>query len=251
MFFKKRILKKFRQKLKNIKNKFKIKQNIERNKIISILNHDVKTPILAQNQSLKLLLDEKLGTLKQEQKELLEEIYISNNFLLEVVLNSIFLTKYENEKPKLNLENINIIEQIKDCFETIKPIATQKSQNIILKTNSKKDIKLNADKKLIQKIIFNIMKSSINFGFENSEIEIMVKENKNTISFCAKNKSIYMTKEKIKSLFEDKKNLSDFNQLGMNLNLNIAKKLINAHNWKVIAQSKENNSSTFGFVVQK
>ena len=61
----------------------------------------------------------------------------------------------------------------------------------------------------------------------------------------------YIWQEKINSLFEDKKNLSDFNQLGMNLNLNIAKKLINAHNWKIIAQSKENNSSTFGFVVQK
>ena len=60
-----------------------------------------------------------------------------------------------------------------------------------------------------------------------------------------------MTKEKINSLFEDKKNLCDFNQLGMSLNLNIAKKLINAHKWNIIAESKKDNSSTFGFVVKK
>ena len=60
-----------------------------------------------------------------------------------------------------------------------------------------------------------------------------------------------MTKEKINSLFEDKKNLCDFNQLGMSLNLNIAKKLIQAHNWDIVAESQKDNSSIFGFVVKK
>ena len=60
-----------------------------------------------------------------------------------------------------------------------------------------------------------------------------------------------MTKEKINSLLKDKENLKDFNQLGMNLNLNIAQKLITAHNWSVIANSNKDNSSTFGFVVNK
>ena len=75
-------------------------------------------------------------------------------------------------------------------------------------------------------------------------------EKPESISFCAKNSSIYMTKEKLNSLFEDKEK-SDFNQLGMNLNLNIAKKLIVAHNWDIIANSREDNSSSFGFVVKK
>ena len=37
----------------------------------------------------------------------------------------------------------------------------------------------------------------------------------------------------------------------MNLNLNIAKKLIKAHNWDIIAESDVDNSSVFGFVVRK
>lgn len=251
MFFKRKIKSKYRQKLKNIKNKFEQKQNIEKNKIISILNHDVKTPILAQNQSLKFLLEGGFGSLDEKQEELLREVYNSNNFLLEVILNSIFLTKYENEKPKLNLEKINIVDEVEDCCKSVKKFALEKQQNIIFKTNIPENTKLSADRKLIQKIIFNIVQSSVNYGFENSDIEILLKDDKDSISFCAKNKSIYMTKEKIKSLFEDKKDLSDFNQLGMHLNLNIAKKLINAHNWEVIAQSEKDNSSVFGFVVKK
>lgn len=249
MLFKKRFLKKYKEKLKKIKIK---NQNIlkeERNKYLSILNHDIKTPILAQNQALELLLQNPPNS--KEQKELLEELYCSNRFLLEIVANSIFLTKYENEKLNLKLENINIIEQIKDCCEQIKSQAFEKKQNIIIKTNKIQDIKLQADRKLIQKIILNILSTSVSQGFENSDIEILIKENKNSISVCAKNKSIYMTKEKINSLLKDRNNLQDFNQLGMNLNLNIAQKLISAHNWEIIANSNKDNCSTLGFVVNK
>ena len=57
MFFKNKIIKKFRNKLKNIKIKQKETLKNERNKFISVLSHDIKTPILAQNQGLELLLN--------------------------------------------------------------------------------------------------------------------------------------------------------------------------------------------------
>lgn len=251
MFFKKIFLKKYKEKIKKIKKRYDMKFLQEKNKYISILNHDIKTPILAQNQSLELLLKDVFGELSKKQKEILKEVYYSNNFLLEVVTNSIFLMKYEREKPNLKLENLDIIEQIKDCCEMIKSFAQEKQQNIIIKASHDKKIKLNADRKLIQKIIFNILTGSISYGYENSNIEVLIKENKNSVSFYTKNKSIYMTKEKLNSLFENEKNLCDFNQLGMNLNLNIAKKLINAHNWDIIAKSEKDNSTVFGFVVKK
>ena len=157
MFFRKRIIKKYKQRLKNFKLKQQKLLEEERNRIISILNHDVKTPILAQNQSLKLLLEGGFGLLNFEQKEIIREIYSSNNFLFEVVLNSIYLTKYENEKPKPNIENINLVEQVLDCCETIKKLANEKQQKIIFKTNTNNNIRLNADRKMIQKIFLNIL----------------------------------------------------------------------------------------------
>lgn len=251
MFFKKEIIRKYRKKLKNIKTKEKNLLKQERNKVISILNHDIKTPILAQNQSLDLLLGGSFGILNSKQEEIIKGIQSSNKFLLDIVLNSIYLTKFENENPKLNIEKINLKKEVLDCCESIKSLANEKQQNIIIKTNNKKDIKLEADRKMIQKIFLNIISSSISSGFENSNIEISIEEKKDTISFCAKNKSVYMTKEKINRLLEDKKNLNDFNQLGLNLNLNLAKKLIKAHSWDIIADSNKDNSSVFGFVVKK
>ena len=95
------------------------------------------------------------------------------------------------------------------------------------------------------------MTTAIDNGFEHSDIEIILKENRKEITFQAKSKSVYMTKDKLLSLFQEKKSLSDFNQLGMSLNLNIAEKLIKAHKWDIIIKSKKDNSSIFGFVAKK
>lgn len=244
------VLNRYKNQIKKIKSKYFDNYLNEKNRLICILNHDIKTPLLAQIQTLEFVLKEKFGKINEEQKNVLKDILNSNYFMSDLVSNTLFLLRFENEKPKLNIEKINVKDEIKDCIEIVKNFAKEKSQNIIFNTNE--DIKIDADKIYIQQIILNLLSSSISYGFENSDIEISIKENKDEISFFAKNKSIYMTKEKINSLFEnEKKTLSDFNQLGMSLNLNIANKLISAHNWDIIAKSTKDNSSIFGFVVKK
>ncbi len=250
MFFKKNIKKIYKNKIKKIKNKYEKKLQKERNRFICVLNHDVKTPILAQIRSLELLMEGSFGAVDKKQKEIIQETLNSHYHLYETVVNTLFLANYENEKPKLNLESVDIIEEIEDCARLVQNFALDKQQNIVIKSNKNKRIKLSADRKLVQKIIFNLLANSVSSGFENSQIEIFVKQSKNSVSFSAKNKSIYMTKEKINSLFEEKKTLRDFSQLGMSLNLNIVKKLIEAHNWNIVAKSEKNNSSTFGFIAK-
>ncbi|MBQ8476721.1 HAMP domain-containing histidine kinase, partial [bacterium] len=213
------------------------------NKYISIFNHDIKTAILAQIQGLGLFLNNKAP------KDILYQVLNSNYFLYEIIQNAVFLSDYENKEPALKLENIDIAREAGNICKAVENFARSKNQNIILKTNSK-NINLEADRILINKIIYNLLAGSISYGFENSDIEVNIKQNKNTISFCAKNKSQYMTREKIKTIFEDK-NSHDFNQLGMNLNLNIANKLIKAHNWDIVAHSNKDNSGVLGFVIRK
>ncbi len=241
--------KKYRKQIIRLKSRYKSYSKDEKNRLICILNHDIKTPLLAQIQAVKMVLNKKFGDINNDQAEILTEVLNSNNFMLGVVSNALFLMRYENEKPKLKLEKIDINNEILNCIEMIKDYADIKSQNITIK--AKENIKITADKILIQKIILNLLTTAIDNGFEHSNIEVSLKENKREISFQAKSKSVYMTKNKLLSLFQEKKSLSDFNQLGMSLNLNIAEKLIKAHNWEIIIKSKKDNSSVFGFIAKK
>jgi len=241
--FKKYFKKVYKTRLKKLKARYKRDLKERNEKFISILNHDIKTVLLAQIQTLKLFLENKVP------KETLYEVLNSNYFLYEIVQNTIFLSDYENSNAPLRLENVNIA-QIADIIKaSVEMYAKTKNQNIILKTNSK-NINCKADKLYINKIIYNLITSAVSYGFEGSDIEISIKENKNSISFKTKNKSCYMSKDKIKNILKDK-SVNDFNQLGMNLNLSIANKLILAHKWDVIACSNKDNTGVLGFVVKK
>ena len=185
MFFKKNFIRKYKEKISRLKNRYDKKLKDEKNKFLCVLNHDIKTPLLAQIQTLELLLNNNFGEISSLQRKIIEEILNSNSFLLDVVSNMIFLAKYETQKPQLKLEKVNIIEQIQNCCSLFENLAKDKEQNIVIKTNKKDDIEFSADKKLIQKIIMNLLASSLSFGFEKSDIEIFVKEDKKSISFCS------------------------------------------------------------------
>lgn len=243
-------LRKIKAHFRKIRLKQKAKLQQERNQYIKRLNHDIKTPILAHIQTLELLKKGVFGKINSPQKEILTDIIKSHYFILQVIVNTIFILNYENEEYKPNKEKIDIVEHIQDCINSIKNYAKDKEQEIIF--NAPSSLEILADKKIVQKIIYNILQSSIESGLEKSEIEISLRENKKQIFFSAKNRSVYMSKEKVNSLFDEKSDtLKDFNQLGMSLNLNIAKKLIKAQNWNIIAKSKKDNSATFGFIVDK
>ena len=220
-----------------------------RKKFISILKHDIKTPIIAQIQALKLILDKDTSNLTVIQREILKETLNSNYFLYEIILNTIFMENFENNKTKPYLEEIDILKEVREICQNFQNQAKEKSQNLIIKSN--KNIQINADKKYIRKIIHNIILGSISFGLENNDIEITIDENEKSIDFLAKNKTIYMTKEKINTLIKNKNEDVDFNQLGMMLNFSVADKLINAHNWKTIIKSGNDNLSIFGFSAEK
>ena len=250
MFFKKRFLKKFKEKLYKIRLKNNQKFLNSKKEFSKTLRHDVKTVLLAQNNCLELLLKGKFGQILPNQEKIIAETLSSNSFLIEIINNMIFLFDTENKPVLSELEKVDIINETKSCMTNIKKIANNKNQNLIFNHFENK-IQLNANKKFIEKIIYNILIGCVSYGFEKSDIIVSIEENEKEILFSAKNKSLYMTREKLNDIFKNNTN-NDFNQLGMKLNLNVAKKLVDLHHWDFIAQSdKLDNSSTFGFVVKK
>lgn len=251
MFFKKKIIEKYRKKLAGIKSKNKEKLFQQKQEFSGILNHSIKTVLLAHCNCLELFLKGKFGKISNNQKEILNEILSSNKFLVEIINNTIFLADMDEKTSCLNFENINMIDETMFCLKNIQKFAKIKNQNLIFR-HFGKNVNLSADKKLLEKIIYNIIVGCVSYGFEESDIVVSIEENEKEIFFNAKNKSIFMTKEKLNDIFENNKSNNDFNQLGMKLNLNIAKQLVKIHHWDFVAQSDKNdNSSTFGFVIKK
>jgi len=226
----------------------KIRQ--ERNLFKSTLIHDIKTPVLALIQCSKLLLSGSLGALNDLQFEIIAQMQESNHLLLEIIKNFDFLLSCENKEYCFIFEKIELIREIKKCVCSLRNKLKEKNQKIIINTPEK--LFLECDINACQKIIQNLINNSISLAKENSLIEISAKETKERIYFYVKNKSLFMSEEKINSMFEkERSSLCDFNQLGMGFTLNMTKRLISLQNWRLIARVKKENVSVFGFIAPK
>ena len=221
----------------------------QRETYVATLTHDLKTPTIAQIKALDLLLNDHMGPLNKEQRELLELTKDSCNFMYEMLSTLLSTYKYENGDYVLNYEKCNIISLVE---ETINEIETMlKEKNVTIHINKEgKIFDTDCDKMQIKRVLTNLLGNAISYAYNNTQIFINIKQDKNSISFDAKNESAYINPETMNNLFKKYvSHAAKFNKVGVGLGLYLSKKIINAHNGKIFAKSYEDNHNIFGFTV--
>ena len=211
------------------------------------LIHDLKTPVNAQISAIDLLLNNCLGQLNNEQKEIIEQIKESCEYSKNLINTILDTYLYENGQLNPEPENFNLRKLIDNAVKETSVLAKNKSQKIIknIKTD---DFEIFADKFQIKRVIMNLISNAIKYGCKNSTIEIETMQDKNNITFNVKNYSNYISNtNKLFNLFQtDNRNE---NCSGHGLGLYLVKQIIKAHNGKVFGKCKNDGKCTFGFSI--
>ena len=111
-----------------------------------------------------------------------------------------------------------------------------------------------ADKFQLKRVLINLLSNAINYGNYKTNIELILKEDENNIILNVKNKSDYISNDKILDLYEKFKRKDNirFSKSGSGLGLYLSKQIISGHNGDIFAKSnKEEQSCTFGFSLPK
>ncbi|MFA6988831.1 MAG: HAMP domain-containing sensor histidine kinase [Candidatus Gastranaerophilaceae bacterium] len=149
-----------------------------RDNFIAALTHDLKVPMLAENQTIKYLLKEFYGPLTDEQKEVLEIIKSTNNSSLEMVETLLDVYKYDMDKAVIIKEEFNIIELLKTCINELNSLALEKKLSLKIETEFE-NIKINADKIEIKRVFHNLIANAINNSSIDCNIICKIELNKN------------------------------------------------------------------------
>ena len=114
--------------LKNI-TQFKELDQAKTN-FIATVSHELKTPLSAIKMSLKLLNDERIGSMNEEQSQLLAHINEDSERLLKITSELLDLSQVETGNLQLNFTRTNPSEIINFALDTIKFVAEQKEIKI-------------------------------------------------------------------------------------------------------------------------
>jgi signal transduction histidine kinase len=127
----------------------------------------------------------------------------------------------------------------------------QKEKNVTIHINKRGNIfYTECDKMQIKRVITNILGNAISYAYNDTDIQINIKQKDDSIGVETKNKSSYINNETMSNLFKKYvSHAAKFNKVGVGLGLYLSKQIIDAHNGDIYAKSFEDNHNIFGFVL--
>jgi signal transduction histidine kinase len=227
-----------------------IQLNADKDRFISILSHDLKSPF---NTLLGLseLLTEDIRKLDiNEIEEIANNINKSsrNTYnLLEDIL--IWARAQQGNIPFLPKELI-FINICKDTVEVLKQNATAK--NITINILVDEELKVFADIDMLKTVMRNLVSNALKFTNRNGVIDIIAQENSTEITISVTDNGIGITQENLKKLFNISQVLSTTGteeEKGTGLGLLLCREFVEKHGGKIWAESEYGKGSKFRFTI--
>ena len=210
----------------------------KKNDLIMYMAHDLKTPLTSLIGYLTLLNDEK--EISKELQEKYLKIALDKSLRLENLTNQFFeITRYNLKDMPLNKADIDLSILLDQLIDEFYPIIEKK--NLELKVSKPKSLMYHADGDKLARAFSNLIKNAISYSYENTVIEIIVKQNENSIEVIFKNKGDTIPEYKLEKIFDKfyrADNSRATNNGGAGLGLAITKEIIELHGGTIIAKSQ-------------
>ena len=234
--------KKLQQKELQIENQLEELQRLQKskNEFISIVTHELKTPLVPIKGYIDLLLLEKFGTLNEAQKQRMEIVKKSIQVLLRLVSDLLDTQKIDLRQLKLNKERHDLVEIISLAIETAREDANKKE--ITITKNAPETFTCLCDRIRIEQVLTNVLSNSLDFCPKGTGvIDIALTNENNQVKLTISDNGMGIEKEKLGNLFV-KFYQADTSALrehgGSGLGLAVCKGVIESHGGKIWAESE-------------
>ena len=238
--------KEINRKLKNQKQDLE-EANAVKNKIFSIVAHDLRTPLSALTGILDLLRDGELS--EEEMRELFSEMEFSLQQNMNIMENLLAWAKQQMRGLNIEIEPLSASRIVDEILEAHEFIARQKQ--IRIKNSISTDIKILGDYNLFKLVVRNLVSNSIKFSNAGDKITIDAETNDDEVLFKITDTGIGMPKEIQSKIFADeiKSRRGTRQEKGSGLGLNLCKEFIEKQGGSISFESTENKGTTFYFIL--
>ncbi len=230
--------------LKNITS-FK-ELDVAKTNFIATVSHELKTPLASSDFSLKLLEDERVSKLSEEQKELIANLKSDNQRMLKILSELLNMSQVEAGRIQLNKTQINPAVIVQNAMEAVANRAAEKRVALLNHSeNNLREIEADADKTTW--VLNNFLTNAIKYSPDGSTVEIKAAAAGNEVLFTVTDQGSGIAKEYLPHLFDRYFQVPHSNQKGNGLGLSISKEFVEAQGGSVWVNSEPGKGSTFGF----
>ena len=220
--------------------------DVAKTNFIATISHELKTPLAASDFSLKLLEDERVGTLSDEQKELIQNLKQDNQRVLKIISELLNMSQVEAGRIQLDVQMVNPYLIVETALETV--ASSARSKKITLTKTLDDNLPLiRADAEKSTWVLNNFLTNAIKYSSEEGAITLSVKQDKENVIFSVEDRGPGIAPEYLPRLFERYFQVPGSKTKGTGLGLAISKDFIEAQKGKIWVRSEIGKGSVFNF----
>ncbi len=222
--------------------------NAMKDKLFSIISHDLKNP-MNNIINFSKLIDRNFETYDQEKiKKFNRYIHDSAASIYVLLENLLIWSHNQRQKPMLKGEEIDVHGLCENTIQLFTSMASQK--HIQLQNTISPGTVCFADKEMISTVIRNLAGNAIKFTKNNGNISIHATREEDVLVVSVSDTGVGMDKETIENLFHPGPSLSTegtAGETGNGLGLLICKEFIEKNNGKLWVESEPGKGTIFYF----
>ncbi|MCY7322996.1 MAG: hybrid sensor histidine kinase/response regulator [Phormidesmis sp. CAN_BIN36] len=218
----------------------------QREDFVSRLTHDLRTPLVAADRMLNLLIQGAMGDLSEDVLEIMATMVRSNENLLTMVNMLLEVYRYEAGRKSLVFLPVNLSEMLCQVFQELSSLAIDKGLTISFDRDQ--EVKINGDRIELHRVFTNLIGNAIKFtdqGSVSAQIVLIGENSDNSqVEVRIKDTGPGIPLEEQSMLFESF-STGKHKRAGSGLGLQLSRRIAEAHNGTVSVHSEIGQGSCF------
>lgn len=230
-----------------------LKRHIEeKNKLQSVLAHDLRNPFSAILGYIELIKNEFEQKGETEQVEMMKMLLDSGRNTLSLLENLLQWTGSKEGGLETDFAPVNIMKLVDEAISMTDAQATFK--NISVQNLIEEPYEVRADRNMILSVIRNLISNAIKFSGRDSTVKVSLEEKGDKVIVSVEDSGVGIPPEEQEKLFTSEKmqqKVGTQGEKGIGLGLMLCKEFIEKHDEELWVTSTPKKGSTFSFSLEK
>jgi len=222
--------------------------NSLKNKLFSVISHDLKTPMYALRNLFQNVQEYNLPA--EEIKNLLPDVVNELNYTTGLMENLLQWAKSQMQSNAVRPQKLEVVHLINEVTQLLKIQAEAK--NIRLESHVDQQFQVYADRDMVNLVLRNLVANAIKFTPAKGKIIIRAQEKRSFIEISVTDNGVGISDENIDKLFNEYyTSKGTANESGTGLGLMLCKEFLAKNGGQMKVQSQEGKGSTFSFTLPR